>query len=216
MMWCIALFTTPADADAIVGDLQEERLALATRNGQRVATGWYWRQVLRTVAQLAIAPVREAPLTYSIIGIVGLVLLLPLTWSAFWLAGQIVVRVPMYQYVPATVFWRGVSLLPCLAVGALIGISMGSRAMSGALAVGAAMAIHAAVINPMLLMATMPPERLPGALEYLAHTLPAFSMFVLALLVATAAVVALRLRRASHTAHGRRHALAESLYLTDQ
>jgi hypothetical protein len=186
MTWCIALFTTPADADAIVGDLQEERLAIATRDGQRVATGWYWRQVLRTVAQLAIA----------------FGLLLPLTWSAFWLAGQVVVRVPMYQYVPATVFWRGVSLLPCLTVGALIGVAMGSRAMSGALAVCAAMAVYAAVIDPMLLMATMPPERVPGALDYLARTLPVFSMFVLALLVATAAVVALRRRRASHTPHG--------------
>ena len=199
MTWCIALFTTPADADAIVGDLQEERLAIATRDGQRVATGWYWRQVLRTVAQLAIAPVREAPLTYALIGIVGFGLLLPLTWSAFWLAGQVVVRVPMYQYVPATVFWRGVSLLPCLTVGALIGVAMGSRAMSGALAVCAAMAVYAAVIDPMLLMATMPPERVPGALDYLARTLPVFSMFVLALLVATATVVAVRQRRAYRT-----------------
>lgn len=200
MMWCIALFTTPADADAIVGDLQEERLAIATRDGQRVATGWYWRQVLRTVAQLAIAPVREAPLAYALIGIVGFGLLLPLTWSAFWLAGQVVVRVPMYQYVPATVFWRGVTLLPCLAVGALIGVAMGSRAMSGALAVCAAMTVHAAVINPMLLMATMPPERVPGALDYLEHTLPVFSMFVLAVLTATAARVALRQRGAVHRA----------------
>lgn len=199
MTWCIALFTTPADADAIVGDLNEERLAVATRHGQRVATGWYWRQVLRTVAQLSIAPAREAPLTYALIGIVGFGLLLPLTWSAFWLAGQVVVRVPMYQYVPATVFWRGVSLLPCLTVGALIGVAMGSRAMSGALAVCAAMAVYAAVIDPMLLMATMPPERVPGALEYLARTLPVFSMFVLALLVATAAVVAVRQRRAYRT-----------------
>ena len=145
MMWCIALFTTPADADAIVGDLQEERLAIATRDGHRAATGWDWRQVLRTVAQLGMAPVREAPFTFSLVGIVGLVLLRPLTWCAFWLAGQIVVRVPMYQYVPATVFWRGVTLLPCLSIGALIGGAMGSRAMSGALAVCAAMAVYAAV-----------------------------------------------------------------------
>ncbi len=196
MMWCIALFTTPADADAIVGDLHEERLAIASRDGARVARWWYWRQVLRTVAQLAIAPIREAPFTFSLVGIVGLVLLLPLTWGAFWLGGQIVVRVPMYQYVPATVFWRGVTLLPCLSMGALIGVAMGSRAMSGALAVCAAMTVHAAVINPMLLMATMPPERVPGALDYLARTLPVFSMFVLALLTATAAGVALRQRGA--------------------
>ena len=132
---------------------------------------------LHIVAQLAIAPVREAPFTFSLVGIVGLVLLLPLTWGAFWLAGQIVVRVPMYQYVPATVFWRGVTLLPCLSMGALIGVAMGSRAMSGALAVCAAMAVYAAVIIPMLLMATMPPARVPGALDYLTRTLPVFSMF---------------------------------------
>lgn len=105
----------------------------------------------------------------------------------------------MYQYVPATVFWRGVSLLPCLAVGTLLGVTMVSRAMSGALAVCAAMTVHAAVINPMLLMATMPPQRVPGALDYLANTLPVFSMFVLALLVATATVVAVRQRRAYRT-----------------
>jgi hypothetical protein len=200
MMWCIALFTTPAEADAILGDLQEERLAIATRDDERVATWWYRRQVLRTVAQLAMAPVREAPLTYALIGIVGFALLPLLSWSAFWLAGQVVVRVPMYQYVPATVFWRCVSLLPCVAVGTLIGVAMGSRAMSGALAVSAAMTVHAALINPMLLVARLPTERVPGALDYLAHTLPVFSMFVLALLTATAAIVALRPRRAHHTA----------------
>lgn len=34
--------------------------------------------------------------------------------SAFWLTGQFVVRMPMYEHVPTTVFWRDVSLLPSL------------------------------------------------------------------------------------------------------
>jgi hypothetical protein len=200
MTWCIALLTTTAEADAIVGDLHEERLAMAARDGTYVARLWYWRQVLRTIAQLATAPIREAPVTFLIIGILGFGLILPLTWTAFWLAGQIVVRVPMYQYVPATVFWRGVSLLPYLAVGALNGVAMSRRGMSGALAVCGAMTVQVAVIHPVHLATRLPPERVPGALEYLVYTLPGFSMYVLAILAATAASIAFRQRRKAHQA----------------
>jgi len=200
MTWCLALLTTPADADAIMGDLQEERLAIAARDGERFATWWYRRQVLRTVVHLTVAPIHDAPLAFVTIGISGFALILPFTWTAMWLAGQIVVQVPMYQYVPATVFWRGVSLLPHVAVGALIGAAMGRKAMSSAVAVCAAMTVHAALLNPILLVTRLPPEHVPTALDYMARTIPVFSMFALAIVAATAAGSALRQQLAAHLA----------------
>lgn len=62
------------------------------------------------------------------------------------------------------------------------------------------MTVHVAVINPMLLVARLSPERVPGALEYKGRTLPGFSMYGLAMLAATAVGTTLRERRAAHRA----------------
>ena len=61
MTWLIEVVAATADAEAIAGDLDEERRAIAARDGQTAASFWYWRQVLRTVGYLAVSPVRPAP-----------------------------------------------------------------------------------------------------------------------------------------------------------
>jgi hypothetical protein len=162
MTWCIALFTTAADAAAIVGDLDEEWLCIATRDGERVARRWYWHQMLRTIAQLAVAPLRESPLPFLLLGALGFGVMLPLSWAVVWFAGQVVVRVPVYQYVPATLFWWTAGMLPLPIVGTMIAIVMGRRAMAGALAVVSAMAVWVAVIDPLLLISRLPSDHLPG------------------------------------------------------
>lgn len=202
MTRCIALFTTTSEADAIVGDLHEERLAIAARHGERVANGWYWRQVLRTVAQLAIAPLRESPLMFLILGIVGFGLILPLNWATFWLAGQVVVLVPVYQYVPATVFWWAASVPPYLAVGALSAGVMGRRSMTGTMAVLFAMVVWVAAIDPIALANRLPPGHMPGAVEYLSHVVPVFSVHALAMFSATAVSVSIRQRREKQQSPG--------------
>lgn len=195
MTWCIALFTTAADAAVIVGDLDEEWRGIAARDGERVARRWYWHQMLRTIAQLAVAPLRESPLPFLLLGALGFGVMLPLSWAAVWFAGQVVVRVPVYQYVPAPLFWWTAGVLPLPIVGTTIAIIMGRRAMAGALAVISAMAVWVAVIDPLLLMRRLPSDHLPGVAEYLAHTLFIFSIHALLLLSATAVGVAIRQRR---------------------
>jgi len=44
MRWLIELFTTPQEAEAIVGDLHEERSQIAGSQGEARARTWYMRR----------------------------------------------------------------------------------------------------------------------------------------------------------------------------
>ena len=132
MTWLIGLVAATADAEAIAGDLDEERQALALRHGRPAASAWYWRQVVRTVAHLVVSPIRQAPFRFVALGVLGFALIVPLTGVAVWVAGAIVLRVPVYYYIPATSFWLATSVVPHLLVGIVSGLVMGSRAMAAA------------------------------------------------------------------------------------
>lgn len=192
MTWLIGLFAAPADAEAIAGDLYEERLAVAAREGQAAASQWYWRQVVRTVAQLAVSPLRQSPLVFAALGCLGLGVALPITWLTMWVAGLIVTRVPVYHYVPATAFWKATYVLPYLAVGFLSAMVMGRRAMCTAVAVVLAMAVWVTAINPMVLAVVLPPERMPPAMDYLTRALAALSIFGTSVLVGAALGILMR------------------------
>ena len=51
-VWLACLCLPQADADAMLGDLEETYRALDRRYGQRAARRWYWRQVLRSIPHL--------------------------------------------------------------------------------------------------------------------------------------------------------------------
>ncbi|MEZ5283817.1 MAG: hypothetical protein R2712_03180 [Vicinamibacterales bacterium] len=194
MTWCIAIFTTAADAAAIVGDLDEERLSIAARDGERAARRWYRRQVLATIGQLAVSPLRESPRLFLLLGLLGVAVMWLLFWGIDWLAGQLVVRVQVYRYVPATLFWSATSLVPLLVVATTISLVMGRRAMAGILTVVGALAVWVAVLDPLLLMSRLPDSRLPGVPEYMAQTIPIFLFHALLLIATTVVGVAMRQR----------------------
>lgn len=72
--WLVNLFTATND-EAIVGDLHEEFAEVASRSGIGVARNWYWRQSLRTIADLAAGGFCGAPWSTSGATIGGFLLL---------------------------------------------------------------------------------------------------------------------------------------------
>lgn len=64
-VWLVNLFAPGEEAESILGDLLEEFSILAAKSGVPVARRWYWRQSLRTAAQLAGLGLRTAPWSTS-------------------------------------------------------------------------------------------------------------------------------------------------------
>jgi hypothetical protein len=60
-VWLLNLFALAEEADSILGDLLEEFSLIASKSGLASARGWYWRQTMRTVPQLAGVGFRTAP-----------------------------------------------------------------------------------------------------------------------------------------------------------
>lgn len=60
-VWAVNLFVPAEQAESILGDLLEEFLQVGPKSGVDVASSWYWRQSLRTIAHLAGGGFRGAP-----------------------------------------------------------------------------------------------------------------------------------------------------------
>jgi hypothetical protein len=60
-VWLLSLFTLAEEAESIQGDLLEEFSLIVSKSGVAAARGWYWRQTMRTVPQLAGVGFRTAP-----------------------------------------------------------------------------------------------------------------------------------------------------------
>ena len=144
----LSLFSTPQEADAIVGDLIEEDAS--------------HRQYVRAIADLAWAPFRESPFTMIGLGIVYMAAVWPLTWVTARSAQILVTNVEVYSYIPASLFWQLISLKPFIVVALGIAFLTGRRAMSVAIAMFLAMAFVVCVIDPvaMLFLGPARPQQL--------------------------------------------------------
>ena len=60
-VWFVSLFAYGEEAESVLGDLQEEHTHLALQSVPALARRWYWRQAVKTAAQLAAAGFRRAP-----------------------------------------------------------------------------------------------------------------------------------------------------------
>jgi len=60
-VWLVTLFAPAEQAEAILGDLLEEFFQLASKSGVNCARNWYWRQSVKTSAQLACSGLSAAP-----------------------------------------------------------------------------------------------------------------------------------------------------------
>jgi hypothetical protein len=74
-VWAVNLFAPADQAESILGDLHEEFLQVGSKSGVDVARSWYWRQSLRTIAQLAGAGFRGAPWSTAAAVVAGFLLL---------------------------------------------------------------------------------------------------------------------------------------------
>ena len=83
--WLVNLFAPADQAESILGDLHEEFSQIGSKSGAAAARDWYWRQSLRTMANLASGGFRGAPWTTSGAVIGGFLLLR----FAHWLPGKL-------------------------------------------------------------------------------------------------------------------------------
>jgi hypothetical protein len=73
--WLVNLFTPAEESESILGDLFEEYSHLASRSGVAAARSWYWRQTVKTIANLATAGLRDAPWSTTAVVVGGFLLL---------------------------------------------------------------------------------------------------------------------------------------------
>jgi hypothetical protein len=73
-VWLISLFALAEEQESILGDLLEEFSLLASKSGVPAARKWYWRQMIKTVPQLAGLALRSAPWMTFTTAVGGLVL----------------------------------------------------------------------------------------------------------------------------------------------
>lgn len=72
--WLVNLFAPAEVAEAILGDLLEEFLQLASKSGLSVARSWYWRHTVKTVAHLACSGLLVSPWWTAAVVVGGLFL----------------------------------------------------------------------------------------------------------------------------------------------
>jgi hypothetical protein len=165
--WFVELFASPQEADGILGDLAEEFSASVARDGEPEARRRYRRQAWRTVRDLAVSQWRSRPWATLALAVSGLLLTtgiwpagLVLTVPTGLAARALVTHYPVYHYLPASLFWQIVFVLPSLFAGILVALvprAIGMRPMGAALALFAAMAVLNAVDFPIVVFFYGPP-----------------------------------------------------------
>jgi len=141
-VWLVSLFAPAEQAEAILGDLLEEFFQLASKSGVASARSWYWRQGVRTSAQLAGTGFRAAPWSTAA-AVLGGFLLFRL---AFRLPEQAIFAVLVKYQVPenhfgAYKFWIsdgiviGLVILSML-IGIIVAVGAKGREMTATIALG--------------------------------------------------------------------------------
>lgn len=87
--WLVSLFGSADQAESILGDLEEEFSDIASKSAAVSARWWYWRQSLKTIAQLAGAGVRNAPWPLAGLVLVGFLL----QWFSAGLPERVIVAI---------------------------------------------------------------------------------------------------------------------------
>lgn len=109
----VRLFACGQNAEAIAGDLAEEFAELVSRVGLGRARLWYWRQSVKTVANLMLATFQVAPWVMATI-VVGGFLLLGFAMRIDWIDSPPSLHLPARAAVMAVGGWhrRGAMVSP--------------------------------------------------------------------------------------------------------
>jgi hypothetical protein len=86
---CLSIIGSADQAESILGDLEEEFSDIASKSAAVSARRWYWRQSLKTMAQLAGAGVRNAPWPLAGLVLVGFLL----HWFSAGLPKRVIVAI---------------------------------------------------------------------------------------------------------------------------
>jgi hypothetical protein len=169
--WLVELFASTHEADGVLGDLAEEFSASVVRDGDGEARRRYQIEAWRTIKDLALSPLHarlssNAAITAAglmltaVIGLAGFVMTWPMAVATNMVVLTIVRRYPVYQQIPASLFWGGVHLFGPLMTGVLVALvarNVRFRPMSAALPTVAVMAVVFAVDRPIMMWLYGPP-----------------------------------------------------------
>jgi len=101
-LWLVSLFSPD---EVIPGDLLEEYATVEANAGRSSARRWFWRQSGRTIAHLASSQFRLAPWSNTAVMVGAYVALWYTPWVSVTLAGALLARYPVYEYISAPAFW---------------------------------------------------------------------------------------------------------------
>jgi len=150
--WIVTLLAPPAEAEAIVGDLHEEFAPLAAQHGAASARRWYWRHSVRAAGHLALGPFIARPWSSIAIGVAGLLSSFAIGSITNVAARAIVLRYPVYDYMPAALFWQISGMLPLVVTGFVAARLAQNRPMTAALSILLAMAAWQALDTPIVVL----------------------------------------------------------------
>jgi hypothetical protein len=106
-VWLVNLFTPYDQSESIQGDLLEEFAGLASKSGRVSARRWYWRQSVKSIAQLICTGFRVASWLIAVTVVGGFLL----AWGLGYLSEKAITGVlvnygsQVYAHVDAYVFW---------------------------------------------------------------------------------------------------------------
>ncbi|MGA7412858.1 MAG: permease prefix domain 2-containing transporter [Bryobacteraceae bacterium] len=141
-VWLVTLFAPAEQAEAILGDLLEEFFQLASKSGVGCARSWYWRQSVRTSAQLACGGLSAAPWS-TVTAVVGGFLLAKFAFR--WPEQAIFAVLDRYQvydhHFTVYKFWIGDGIVIGLVVlhlivGGIVAVVAKGREMTATIALG--------------------------------------------------------------------------------
>ena len=153
--WLVGVCASPDESDAVLGDLREEFVDVAGREGVAAARRWYWRQALRSSGHLTFGPFRQRPWRMAGAGVLALLPTWPLAWLTKVAAEALVVRVDVYDVVSAAAFWQMAGLLPLFVAGVFVGWAA-RRPMTAAVAMLVMMLVLVSVVDPILMAFVYP------------------------------------------------------------
>jgi hypothetical protein len=101
-LWLINLFSPD---EVVPGDLLEEYATVVSNRGTTVARRWFWQQTGRSIVHLAWSQFCLAPWSTGLILVTAYAALWYTPGVSVSLAGALLARYPVYEYISAPVFW---------------------------------------------------------------------------------------------------------------
>ncbi len=137
-VWLVSLFAPAEQSESITGDLVEEFSELASRSGVALARRWFWREAVKTIADLAASGFRTAPWLMAAAVIGGFFLIgFASRFSAHAIRTFLDAHRAYESHPEAYLFWMKFPMLTgrvilCTLIGALVALVAKGRELTAA------------------------------------------------------------------------------------